>query len=134
MDRVDCIVVGAGVVGLAVARRMALAGLFGPGAYVKRGEARQDVTSFREAIHWLLDQARKGQYIQRYKGLGEMNPDQLWDTTINPATRWLVSVRIEDTRRSAGKPLRPAPHDHSAANLTAAATTIPDSGGHAPVF
>jgi DNA gyrase subunit B len=73
-----------------------LAGLFGPGAYVKRGEARQDVTSFREAIHWLLDQARKGQYIQRYKGLGEMNPDQLWDTTINPATRRLVSVRIED--------------------------------------
>jgi len=73
-----------------------LAGLFGVGAHVKRGEARQEVTSFREAIHWLLDQARKGQYIQRYKGLGEMNPEQLWDTTINPASRRLVQVRIED--------------------------------------
>ncbi len=73
-----------------------LAGLFGAGAHVKRGEARQEVTSFREAIQWLLDQARKGQYIQRYKGLGEMNPDQLWDTTINPASRRLVQVKIED--------------------------------------
>jgi DNA gyrase subunit B len=73
-----------------------LAGLFGAGAFVKRGEARQEVTSFREAIQWLLEQARKGQYIQRYKGLGEMNPEQLWDTTINPASRRLVQVKIED--------------------------------------
>ena len=73
-----------------------LAGLFGPGAYVKRGEARQEVSTFRDAMQWLLDQARKGQSIQRYKGLGEMNPGQLWDTTINPETRRLVQVKIED--------------------------------------
>ena len=73
-----------------------LAGLFGPGAYIKRGEARQEVTTFRDAVQWLFDQARKGQSIPRYKGLGEMNPEQLWDTTINPASRRLVQVRIED--------------------------------------
>ena len=47
-------------------------------------------------MKWLFDQAQKGQSIQRYKGLGEMNPDQLWDTTINPETRRLMQVRIED--------------------------------------
>jgi len=73
-----------------------LAGLFGPGAQVQRGEAKQDVATFKDAIAWLLEQARKGQSIQRYKGLGEMNPGQLWDTTINPETRRLVQVRIED--------------------------------------
>ena len=73
-----------------------LAGLFGPGAQVQRGEAKQDVATFKDAIAWLLEQARKGQSIQRYKGLGEMYPGQLWDTTINPETRRLVQVRIED--------------------------------------
>ena len=73
-----------------------LAGLFGAGALVKKGEASREVSSFREALTWLLEQARKGQTIQRYKGLGEMNPGQLWDTTINPETRRLVQVRIED--------------------------------------
>jgi DNA gyrase subunit B len=73
-----------------------LVGLFGAGAYVRRGDNRHEVVTFREAIQWLHDEARRGQSIQRYKGLGEMNPDQLWDTTINPETRRLVQVRIED--------------------------------------
>jgi DNA gyrase subunit B len=73
-----------------------LAGLIGEGAFVTRGEARQAVGSFKEVMKWLFDQARKGQTIQRYKGLGEMNPEQLWDTTINPETRRLMQVKIED--------------------------------------
>lgn len=73
-----------------------LAGLFKPGAYIAKGDSRQEVGGFKEAINWLLESSRKGQSIQRYKGLGEMNPDQLWDTTINPQTRRLIQVRIED--------------------------------------
>ena len=73
-----------------------LAGLIGEGAFVTRGEPRQSVGSFKEVMKWLFDQARKGQTIQRYKGLGEMNPEQLWDTTINPETRRLMQVKIED--------------------------------------
>ena len=73
-----------------------LAGLIGEGAFVTRGEARAEIQGFKAAIEWLFEQAKRGQQIQRYKGLGEMNPDQLWDTTINPETRRLMQVRIED--------------------------------------
>ncbi len=73
-----------------------LADFIGPGAYVTKGDDKRAVGSFQEAMAWLLEQAKKGQAIQRYKGLGEMNPDQLWDTTINPETRRLLQVRIED--------------------------------------
>jgi len=73
-----------------------LQGLIGEGAYVLSGNQRRDIGSFKEAVVWLFDQARKGQSMQRYKGLGEMNPDQLWETTINPETRRLLQVRIDD--------------------------------------
>jgi DNA gyrase subunit B len=73
-----------------------LTGMIGEGAYVISGTQRKEIGSFKEAITWLFDQARKGQTMQRYKGLGEMNPEQLWETTINPETRRLLQVRIEE--------------------------------------
>lgn len=73
-----------------------LHGLIREGAQIVRGNRATAVTSFAEAQAWLLEEAKRGRQIQRFKGLGEMNPEQLWDTTVNPETRRLLQVRIED--------------------------------------
>jgi DNA gyrase subunit B len=73
-----------------------LHGLFDGNAIVRRGKNENTVETFAEACDWLMEQSRKGRAIQRFKGLGEMNPEQLWDTTINPDTRRLLQVTIED--------------------------------------
>ncbi|MEQ1592728.1 MAG: DNA topoisomerase (ATP-hydrolyzing) subunit B [Thiobacillaceae bacterium] len=70
--------------------------LVGLGAKIKRGEKESPVQSFREAMDWLLAEVKRGMSIQRYKGLGEMNPGQLWETTMDPKVRRLMKVQIED--------------------------------------
>jgi DNA gyrase subunit B len=73
-----------------------LSGLIGDEASVKRGNNSRTVREFGEALTWLLEEAKKGMGIQRYKGLGEMNPEQLWETTMDPNVRRLLKVQIED--------------------------------------
>lgn len=73
-----------------------LNGLIKPGAYIARGEQKRAIASFKQAIEWLLEEAKRGVNIQRYKGLGEMNPSQLWETTMDVNNRILLKVQIED--------------------------------------
>ena len=72
-------------------------GLIQPGARVSRANKSQLLgDGIAQAQAWLMEEAKRGRTIQRFKGLGEMNPEQLWETTVNPETRRLLQVRIED--------------------------------------
>ncbi|KVW80338.1 DNA topoisomerase (ATP-hydrolyzing) subunit B [Burkholderia cepacia] len=79
-----------------VATANTFTGLIGEGAVIKRGERSMAVSDFKSAMKWLLADAERNVSKQRYKGLGEMNPGQLWETTMDPTVRRLLRVQIED--------------------------------------